>query len=203
MAADEEFTAELAAKGAYFRALRVASVARSHALLGNRRNALALFARAHQHVAGALAALPAAPEDPSHKGLAVTPADGKGLEAAITGEVARYRALVEMDMLAEKEGKEQQHGVLLERLNEWPHTVDFTAGIVQWPPKVQAVPIKPVFLDIAWNFIEYPGTGTVKKHEAQAKEEKRESEAKKGLLGRLWGRGSAGPGRVFATAGRS
>ena len=29
--------------------------------------------------------------------------------------------------------------------------------IVEWPPKLRPVPVKPVFLDTAWNYIEYPG----------------------------------------------
>jgi signal recognition particle subunit SRP68 len=92
-----------------------------------------------------------------------------------------------MDKAAAAAGGEQQHGVLLERLGRWPNgnKVDFENGIVQWPPKVQPVPVKPLFLDIAWNFIEYPGTGTVKQ---QSEEKKAAAEEKKGLLGRLWGR---------------
>lgn len=191
VAADESFSNELSAKANFFRALRTTSIARSHALLTNRKNALALFHRAHQYISTALPALPTQPSDPSHEGLSITPTDAGKLVAALSGEVSRYRALVEMDLLAAKAGTAgEQYGVLLERLDQWPHKVDFQNGIVQWPPRVQPVPVKPVFLDIAWNFIEYPGTGTVKKHEAQAQahEERKEGDDKKGLLGRLWGR---------------
>jgi signal recognition particle subunit SRP68 len=188
VAADETFTTELNSKASFFRALRTSSIARSHALLGNRKNALALFHRAHQYISGALPLLPTQPSESSHRGLEITSADARSLHESLAGEVARYRALVEMDTLAAKAGMvNEQHGVLLERLDQWPNKVDFTNGIVQWPPKVQPVPVKPLFLDIAWNFIEYPGTGTVKKQEAQQTAEK-EAEDKKGLLGRLWGR---------------
>jgi signal recognition particle subunit SRP68 len=90
-----------------------------------------------------------------------------------------------MDTLAARAGtSNEQYGVLLERLDQWPEKIDFPNGIVQWPPRVQPVPVKPLFLDIAWNFIEYPGTGTTKENTAEQKE----AEEKKGLLGRLWGR---------------
>lgn len=30
-------------------------------------------------------------------------------------------------------------------------------NLVTYPPRVEAVPVKPLFLDVAWNYIEYPG----------------------------------------------
>jgi signal recognition particle subunit SRP68 len=183
VAADETFTAELNAKASYFRALRTSSIAASHVLLNNLRNALALYARASQYITSALPHLPSAPSDPSHAGLTVPPASAQEIQQLLTGQVARYRALVEMEQMAAKAGEQQ--GTLLDRLNEWPEKVDFQKGIVQWPLRVQPVPVKPVFLDIAWNFIEYPGA------EARAEQEQeRETQHKRGgsLLGRLWGR---------------
>ena len=29
--------------------------------------------------------------------------------------------------------------------------------LVQYPPKIEVVPVKPLFFDVAWNYIEYPG----------------------------------------------
>jgi len=31
-------------------------------------------------------------------------------------------------------------------------------NIVVYPPKVEAIPVKPLFLDVAWNYITYPST---------------------------------------------
>lgn len=28
--------------------------------------------------------------------------------------------------------------------------------LVQYPPKIEVVPVKPLFFDVAWNYIEYP-----------------------------------------------
>ena len=30
-------------------------------------------------------------------------------------------------------------------------------NLVTYPPKLEPVPMKPLFLDVAWNYIEYPG----------------------------------------------
>lgn len=30
-------------------------------------------------------------------------------------------------------------------------------NLVTYPPKVEPIPVKPLFLDVAWNYIEYPG----------------------------------------------
>lgn len=29
-------------------------------------------------------------------------------------------------------------------------------NIVVYPPKLEAIPVKPIFLDVAWNYIDYP-----------------------------------------------
>lgn len=81
-------------------------------------------------------------------------------------------------------------GVLLERLDQYPEgkDLDFSNGIVQWPPKVAPVPVKPVFLDVAWNFVEYPGDGGPRVVvETKEKEDKAETK-KGGFLGSIWGR---------------
>lgn len=30
-------------------------------------------------------------------------------------------------------------------------------NLVTYPPKLQPIPVKPLFFDAAWNYIEYPG----------------------------------------------
>ena len=49
-----------------------------------------------------------------------------------------------------------------ECLHEYPASgkVDLE-NIVSWPPKMQPVPVKPIFLDLAWNYIDYPGRSQV------------------------------------------
>lgn len=47
---------------------------------------------------------------------------------------------------------------VVESLNEYPGSgeVDLTK-IVEWPPKLKPVPVKPLFFDTAWNYVDYPG----------------------------------------------
>lgn len=48
---------------------------------------------------------------------------------------------------------------LVHRLDDYPTpgvTVDLT-NLVTYPPKLEPIPVKPLFFDVAWNYIEYPG----------------------------------------------
>ena len=108
------------------------------------------------------------------------------LEALVT----RYIALIQLQDYIAKSAKDSPatHAPLIDTLNVYNEKIDF-ANLV--PVKsagkggVEPVPVKPVFFDIAWNFVQYP-----------AKEEKKIAEVKKadeaapkkgGFLG-LWGR---------------
>ncbi|PKS08781.1 hypothetical protein jhhlp_003390 [Lomentospora prolificans] len=63
-------------------------------------------------------------------------------------------------------------------------------NIVEWPPKIGLVPAKPIFLDVAWNYIDYPDKRVVepgknKEEKNQKQEEARVSSApqKRGWFG--------------------
>lgn len=48
---------------------------------------------------------------------------------------------------------------LIQRLDDYPTpgvNVDLT-NLVTYPPKLEPIPVKPLFFDVAWNYIEYPG----------------------------------------------
>lgn len=45
---------------------------------------------------------------------------------------------------------------LVERLSEYPSEGVNLENIVVYPPKLDAIPVKPLFLDVAWNYIDYP-----------------------------------------------
>jgi len=79
--------------------------------------------------------------------------------------VSQHRALVELDegssvrsTSGSAAGTESGHAApLIERLDEYPATgVDLTR-LVTYPPRLEAIPVKPLFFDIAWNYIQYPG----------------------------------------------
>lgn len=68
-------------------------------------------------------------------------------------------------------------------------------NIVVYPPKLEAIPVKPIFLDVAWNYIDYPEKVVgEKKQEAkveqklqqsaeEAQEEEEEKPKKRGWFG--------------------
>lgn len=126
--------------------------------------------------------------------LFISPAQISFLQSLLHKLVSRYRAFAELESLnaaSEVAFQKDQTGEppLVERLHEYPlHGVNLT-NLVTYPPQVQPVPVKPLFLDVAWNYIDYPGrtrdeagpkaNGIIDKGEKV--EEKKE--AKKGWFG--------------------
>ena len=163
VAADRNFNEELQAKRAYFAALRCLTIARSHSLLQKRRNVLALLSRALDLSSGVLQNILSSAEEPEGApSLNVTFAQAEALQRLLEGLVCQQRALVELHDL---DGSESNHSVsgrmppLVEKLKDYPRSpVDLT-NLVIYPPRVEAIPVKPIFLDVAFNYIEYPGRG--------------------------------------------
>lgn len=52
---------------------------------------------------------------------------------------------------------------VVERLHEYPVKGIDLGNLVTYPPKLQPIPVKPLFLDVAWNYIEYPGQSEIKR----------------------------------------
>jgi signal recognition particle subunit SRP68 len=46
---------------------------------------------------------------------------------------------------------------LVQRLFEYPIEGVDLENLVTYPPKVEPIPVKPLFFDVAWNYIDYPG----------------------------------------------
>ncbi|KAF3904943.1 hypothetical protein ABW20_dc0109879 [Dactylellina cionopaga] len=161
VAADEEFGNELDLKRQYYSALKCSAIAASHANIGNRLNSLALYHRASESITAAVSLaskISTSANDPFS-----IPSDRLTiLSTELKANVQRYHALAEMDRLAQQSVALTQKLAfkrpLIENLGAYPENgVDF-ANLIDFPPKVKAVPVKPIFFDIAWNYIEYPGT---------------------------------------------
>ena len=164
VAADQKFLQELDTKRAYFSALRCLAIARSHALLSNTKNALALFARALEQCPK----LPAmtVPKDPPSRppNLEVPPSQTSSLYTLLESLVHHHRALVELhslrdEMVKAAEAKSKTALPMIERLDEYPANRVDLSNLVTYPPKIQPIPVKPLFYDFASNYIEYPGRG--------------------------------------------
>ncbi|KAI4250660.1 MAG: hypothetical protein LQ352_005320 [Teloschistes flavicans] len=210
VAADQVFVAELEAKKAYFSSLRCViqnirtiagadhgrclAIARSHTLRGSKRNALALLARALE--VSSQSSLSTLSSDQSTMNgatkLEVGPKQTRFLKDLLERLVIQYRALVELEEMesAASKAKSTNPLPLIERLDEYPSKVVDLTNLVRYPPKIQPVPVKPIFLDVAWNYIDYPGrprkgatTGADGKAEQEATKSEPKREAKKGWFG--------------------
>ena len=76
--------------------------------------------------------------------------------------MSRHRAFAELESLqaasdAASKKTPSQRPPLVERLDEYPPNGADLRNLVTYPVQVQPVPVKPIFLDVAWNYIDYPG----------------------------------------------
>lgn len=101
--------------------------------------------------------------DPSSPpNIIISQSDFKYLRNLLQGELQHQRALVELSNLDRKttaSGGQTLSSPLIERLHEYPAAgggLDLK-NLVSYPPKLEPVPVKPLFFDVAWNYIEYPG----------------------------------------------
>lgn len=141
---------------------RTLAIARSHAILSNTSNTLALLTKA-------LYLCSKAPQtehsDTSIPKLDVHSSQSKALHSLLQTLVFQYHGLVELQSLsaeATTPNKQKTYTApVIENLEQYPAAgVDLT-NLVTYPPKLEPIPVKPLFFDIAWNYIQYPGRKNV------------------------------------------
>jgi signal recognition particle subunit SRP68 len=125
--------------------------------------------------------------------LSVSAEDVEYLQNLLNGELQRHRAIVHVDVLRKKHELSVSDAVkrpLIETQNHYPSGGVNLDHIVEFPPKLATIPVKPIFLDVAWNYIDYAGKAPLKQPSALAKAEepKRDEspapqQAKKGWFG--------------------
>ena len=141
--------------------LRSLSIARSHAIIGNAINALALIQNSCKLCAESASKLPestSTTEAPLN--VDVAPDAVKSLQKLLDGELQRHRAIVHIENLQRTEienAADASTVPLIERLHEYPAGGVDLKTIVEFPPKMALIPMKPILLDVAWNYIQYPG----------------------------------------------
>ncbi|KNG49960.1 signal recognition protein [Stemphylium lycopersici] len=191
-ARDTGFVAELDGQRAYFQALKCLNLSHSYAFLSTPKQALALCSRALSLASQAVSALQSeSPSTSKAPKLHVTGEQASTLKENLENLNSHYRGVVALSQLFANSETASKAGLanaapVVERLNEYPSSgsVDLK-NLVTWPPKLKPVPVKPLFLDVAWNYVEYPGRARqVQEPEAQPApvEEKKEEkpQAKKG-----------------------
>ena len=160
VAADQAFLDELEVKRCYFAALRCLAVARSHSLGERTKNALALLSRALDLTSSASRLIrPSEPESNKAPNLEVTSAQTKKLQKLLESLVFQHRALVELHNVSVlgTDGISIQEETLVERLETYPPGLVDLTKLVTYPPRLEPIPVKPIFLDVAFNYIDYPG----------------------------------------------
>ncbi|KAI0449185.1 Cupredoxin [Xylaria acuta] len=162
VAADEGLLRQLDATAKYFHALKCLSIARSHSLVDQSSNALALTKRAYDQSLQAAAFFSengASSSDSPILSIEVRQTDIQFLHNLLEGELQRSRAIVEIDNMREKTKSisSQVKTPLVDRLREYPEDGVDLENMVDYPPRIQPIPVKPLFFDVAWNYISYPG----------------------------------------------
>ncbi|TQS37843.1 hypothetical protein Golomagni_01669 [Golovinomyces magnicellulatus] len=195
IAADTSLVEELDAKYEYFSSLKYLAIARSHSLLSNNRNALALFFKASVKCEMAhtyfLSAMEEIEESPIK--ISITSSEIQYLRAFLDGEVQRHRALVEIFNLTMIESEKDDNKLdcipLIERLSDFPVREINMSNLVVYPPVLEPAPVKPLFFDAAWNYIRYPGKEVEEdiksftQAKSSAKNQEHGNTAKKGWFG--------------------
>jgi signal recognition particle subunit SRP68 len=157
--------------------------------------ALSLLSRAASIFTPSLALLSAAsiPSPTAPPTIDISPASASFLAGTLDTELQRHRALVEIATIIGTTAKlPSQTSPLVETLEHYPPggEVDLSL-LVTYPPQLEAVPVKPLFFDVAWNYIEYPGRSTSQAPQQQQEQEPQrpasqageKQEAKKGWFG--------------------
>lgn len=130
--------------------------------MGNTKNALGLysFGWTQALIAKNIPSDPSSTNKPPNLGLTEEEADP--LKQLLLDLFCQHRGLVDLQNLiaeAEKAEKAQASGtnLVIERLDEYPLNGADLSNLVMYPPRVRPIPVKPIFLDVAWNYIDYPG----------------------------------------------
>ncbi|KAK1780084.1 hypothetical protein QBC45DRAFT_409653 [Copromyces sp. CBS 386.78] len=191
VANDQELFTRLQATSQYFTALKSLAIARSHLLAHNDANALALIHHALTQTESALPILSSTSEESSPaRNILVSAAEIQTLHSLLNGELQRARALVEISQHNKtKKPSTTPLGTkpLIGQLANYPSSGQVNLeNIVVYPPKLEAIPVKPIFLDVAWNYIDYPEkqqqqqpAGKVEQKQQQRTEEVQEEEKPK------------------------
>ncbi|KAI0017519.1 hypothetical protein F4780DRAFT_589806 [Xylariomycetidae sp. FL0641] len=166
VAADESLLEQLGATAKYFHALKCLSIARSHSLSKQSLNSLTLTKHAFEQCqvsAAFFSKHSSSSSDSTPLNIDIRPGDAQFLHDLLKGELQKSRAIVEIDNLRSKGNPSatQVKTPLVRRLHEYPQEGVDLENLVDYPPKVEPIPVKPLFFDVAWNYIDYPGKSPV------------------------------------------
>ena len=139
---------------------RCLTAAFSHAILGNQKNSLALLDHA-LHLSSRVSSPDEKPPADRPMGMEVTQEPAKSLQDLLRYQVTRKQALVQLEnikseTIAAENARSSLGAPWIEGLDEYPANGVDLANLVVYPPRLRPVPVKPIFLDVAWNYVDYP-----------------------------------------------
>jgi signal recognition particle subunit SRP68 len=104
----------------------------------------------------------------------------KSLHSTLSSLQLHHRALLYLHTLTPGSDSQAQKYAppLVERLDTYPAGGVDLNNLVTYPPKLAPVPVKPLFFDVAWNYIDYPGREP-KEPEQTVQQEKKPQETQK------------------------
>lgn len=127
-----------------------------------------------------------ASSESSPQNIEIRQNDIQFLHKLLKGELQRCRAIVEIDNLRQKAANTTSSNVrapLVQRLFEYPAEGVDLENLVDYPPKVEPIPVKPLFFDVAWNYINYPGKAPAAAPESEQKPTEPAQPQKRGWFG--------------------
>lgn len=159
-------------------------------MIGQSLNALALTKHAFdqsQQAAEFFSKNGSSASESSPRNIEIRQADVRFFHDLLKGELQRCRAIVEIDNLRTKPSSAVSKTTvpLIQRLSEYPVQAVDLENLVTYPPKVEPIPVKPLFFDVAWNYVDYPGKAPVAVvDDAPKKQQEQEAQPqKKGWFG--------------------
>lgn len=144
---------------------------RTHAILGKSKNALALFSQALTLTSESAGPLSSSMDVEGPPRLDISPQQIHTLETTLRALVAQFRGLVTLENLStEEQSKAGVQRPMVEQMHEYPGDELDLHNLVPYPPQLQPMPVKPLFLDVAWNYIDYPREGSTAAQPAVSEE---------------------------------
>lgn len=125
-------------------------------MLAKSKEALALFDQALTLASSATQSSESSNGPPK---LDVSRVQANTLQSRLREFVAQYRGLVTLEQVTAEEKSLSSQRPVVERLSQFAGPGLDLHHLVPFPPQMQPIPVKPLFLDVAWNYIDYPREG--------------------------------------------
>lgn len=196
---DEDLFDSLTTLSQFFRLRRTCLLGLSYRIQGDYKSSLALYALAQKNITeqSSSSSLPlgSAHFKVQLAGSSVSNQDFDNALSELSQQLSRAHGMAAFVELSEKNVINKNGPSVAESLSRYPQGTpqEILDSLVNPWPKIRPVPLKPVFYDIAYNFLNLDET--VESEESESNHSKDDSnvattdlEQKKGFFGSLWGR---------------